>query len=403
MDSYHWKYATRIRQYPQTAVLKELEYAFRIAFLSSEHLYISASALMENAHSRTILKRHRTLIETGHVTVIGAEETLQEHNETKLKEHYHSTNEPEVRESYKRRIRMPIPYEERAVEVGETIHHLWMRQLESGIERFFVEGGCPSTSDTWWERVPSMLEGAAFVAPHILEIAEITPKLFPRPPSLYSIADAGYAEAHCSNLAAALISDLVYLDLTDASLLGDVALVSYKRAREALARNNLLDFVRACSAEELLGLRSSISLTQLIHSKTESDNAIVDLGQHDSRARPNILYLHLEAHMGDSYNVSHISGSSLNLGSFNNNSPRLEVDSAQDALVVLEQLRDLLAEHPNALSEIAPVQKALEAGDTEAARTRWDGFRQALTTTGLAIGMGERTVHLIESISNFLN
>lgn len=397
MDSYHWKFAVRVRQHLPREVAREMAMAFRVAFLASDNLYISASAFMENPVARQVLRAHRELGELGHIKIVGSDGSLAEHNLLKREAHYRDTNEPEVAKAYEQRIRLDIPYVQEALDVRAGVRRVWDSEQEDPARHFLSE--THDGSYALWERVPELLEGRAFVAPHILELFARHGQSPPSTQSMYRIVDAGYALAHAVPLQAGLVGDLVFLHLSDEKLLRKAPIVSYERATRLLSRSGLLEMLRNCPPSELITLRTTTAVRDALRQPPTSQPFPADEMLPFSQDNSHITIKVKELHVGDKFDIHHIRESKLNVGS-HNKTIKLRTDS--DAADALSQLIKIVYPQDTP-AELRPVQQALEAGDKGSAKSLWSSAKEVISTSDAFVKAGKGAVELYEAIANFFS
>lgn len=422
MDSYHFKFATRVKRYSQAKVRAELRSAFRVAYLIADVLYLSASAYVENPVTRQVVREHHRLIDRGELWLVGSEASLEEHNAVKVESHYRGTNERELLDAYGRRLTQQVPYRQQEVEVGATIRNLWNDQLHDGaIAKHFDGAQAWKMVEATWLHVPDMLEGRALVAPHMLEVFAREGQPAPRAQSLYQIVDAGYALSHAVPLGAAVMDDLVFLRLSDEALFGTVPAHSYRETVRRVEAVRGLSFVKSASVEQLIDFRESGQLHRFPSVESAAKSARVGLERgilvegsgvaEWGQPGQGIYFFNFgnarvmtgdNNHMGDKYNIHHLKKSPVNIKS---NNSSFTVTSRDDALKALEQLIrfDGKGEGKELPLELYETRRALEAGETEKARTLWQKVKDAIQTGNTVVKSGTEIMDLADSISKYFN
>lgn len=420
MDSYHFKFATRVKGYPLATVRAEIRTAFRVAYLLADVLYLSASAYVENPVTRQVVREHRRLVDRGELWLVGSEASLEEHNATKLETHYRGTNERELFEAYGRRITQQVPYRQQAVEVSAEIRRLWDKQLHDGaLVKHFLGSHTWKALETTWVNVPDMLEGRALVAPHILDVFARERQPLPRAQSMYQIVDAGYAISHAAPLNAAVLADPVFLGLSDELLFGTVPAHSYRQTVRRIEELCGLTFLKSASVAELVDFRESGQLHRLTGALTrgaldtagiEADilvqgSELVEVtrpaeGIHVYNYGSMNLMTGDKNHMGDKYEIHHLKKSQLNIKSKNSS---FVLQSKKDALAALDKLieSEEKGESESLPLELFETRRALESGDTGKARTLWQKVKDAISVGDTVVKTGTEAMDLVDTISKY--
>jgi nucleoside phosphorylase len=260
LDRYHFVLARELLAYPTRVIVAEMQLAYRLAFLLSDSLYLSASAYFENPVARGIIKRHAPFYESGHVFLTARDETLREHFERKQSVHYADSTSPALKAAYSAFSSVAIPYRSVDISTAKAITERWRGILESGHLVDFLDRKRtrPDRSDLerLWERIPDVLGSRAFVLPHVVSSFE---QLGVAPPSdikLLSILDPGYTLSHAVPLNCGLVHDLVYIE-PPWTVSRETRGISFKQSRDALIRYELLSVLQGASADDLLRLRNS--------------------------------------------------------------------------------------------------------------------------------------------------
>ena len=260
LDRYHFLLAKELLAYPTRVIIAETQLAYRLAFLLSDSLYLSASAYFENPVARGIIKRHAAFYESGNVFLTARDETLREHFERKQSVHYADSNSAPLRAAYANFPTVAIPYKAVDIATAKAITEQWSRVLESGrlVDWLDPRSSRPDRSDLerLWSRVPEVLGSRAFVLPHVMSSFE---QLGTAPPSgikLLSILDPGYTLSHVVPLNCGLVRDLVYIE-PPWTVSHEIRGISFKHSRDALIRYDLLLLIEEASPDQLLRLRMS--------------------------------------------------------------------------------------------------------------------------------------------------
>ena len=88
LDLYHYENATVHQGYRPDLVEKEARLAFRIAYMCSERISISASAVFESPIASSMILNHAPLFEIGDARIVGKDSSLTGHFYRKQQLHY---------------------------------------------------------------------------------------------------------------------------------------------------------------------------------------------------------------------------------------------------------------------------------------------------------------------------
>lgn len=124
LDLYHYENATVHQGYRPDLVEKEARLAFRIAYMYSERISISASAVFESPIASSMILNHAPLFEIGDARIVGKDSSLTGHFYRKQQLHYPESS-PIHNSAYTRLIPQTSSYESYYIDVSGEVRRYW--------------------------------------------------------------------------------------------------------------------------------------------------------------------------------------------------------------------------------------------------------------------------------------
>lgn len=285
-DYHHFYYAHFQNYYAEQSIHSEMRRAFRLAYLLSDYVTVAASVYYENPLSRLVFDAHAAICEPGTVVLLAKDPSLVDHLERKRADHYDKDSPGALRRAYTRPQRTTVPYRSARVLTSDRIKEEWYKVLNTGnLSKWLAgnssSGTIPSDIEKIWERVPEIIGGRAFVAPHALQaLSKLGLKNIPIE-RLHELTDRGFTVSHVVERDVRIIKNLSFLRTP-----WDVTIskndLNYLYALKQFRALGLLELLDQDDPELLVKIKDRMLLSVLIDShrgalRTDLDETSADL------------------------------------------------------------------------------------------------------------------------------
>ena len=274
LDLYHYENATVHQGYRPDLVEKEARLAFRIAYMCSERISISASAVFESPIASSMILNHAPLFEIGDARIVGKDSSLTGHFYRKQQLHYPESSP--IHSAYTRLVPQTSSYESYDIDVSGEVRRYWKSICEKdNIPVWFRNQRSlfPSQVDDLWMSILERVYPRALVTPHILPMLEIngrsTEVIWQ---DISTMVDRGYVSSHILSLNASLISDLRYLAMGSKES-HELKGLSYAGVLRNLWKFGLYDALKNAECERLVSLKWSDAGQQVARLLTGGSSA----------------------------------------------------------------------------------------------------------------------------------